>query len=80
MTIEEAIGMSSEQLRAMTPEDLEKHFSHYLIVTRPDQSPRQQQKEQQVLMANPAFEKARQVAASVGITLPVFTSMRKKGR
>ena len=78
MTIEEVIGMSADQLEAMTDADLEKHFAQYLIVTRPEQQPKQQQKEMRVLAANPKFEQARKVAATLGIDLPVFTSMRKR--
>ena len=78
MNIEEAIGMSAAQLAAMTNEDLEKHFGALLPLTRPEQAPRQQQKEQLILKSNPQFEKARQVAASVGIQLPVFQSMKKR--
>ena len=78
MTIEQAVGMSASELEVMTDADLEKHFAAYLLVTRPENSPREKQKEQQVLIANPQFEKARQIAASVGITIPVFTSMRKR--
>jgi hypothetical protein len=78
MTIEEAIGMSADQLEAMTDADLEKHFASYLLVTRPENSPKQEQQKQRVLTANPKFEQARKIAATIGIDLPVFTSMRKR--
>ncbi len=78
MSIEEAIGMSAEQLSLMTDSELEKHFNHYLIVTRPESQPKQIKEQQQVLAANPQFEKARALAATMGIAIPVFSKM--KGR
>jgi hypothetical protein len=78
MNIEEVVEMSADQLEKMTDAELEKYFSAYLIVTRPESSPHNKAKEQQTLLANPQFEKARQVAATIGISLPVFTSMRKR--
>jgi len=78
MQIEEVVGMSAAQLSAMTDEELKKHFDHYLIVTRPENSPKVKQKEQQVLAISPKFDQARKLAATLGIELPVFTSMKGK--
>lgn len=80
MTIEQAIGMSADELSAMTDEDLKKHFDQYLIVTRPENAPKSMKQEQQILIANPEFERARALAKSIGIEMPVFKSMKRKGR
>ena len=77
MTIEQVIGMSAAELEAMSPEDIDKHFSHYLTVTRPEQQTHVKRMEQQVLKANPQFEKARQLAASIGIVVPPIAVMKK---
>lgn len=36
MTAEQLVDMSLEQLQAMSPADIEAHFSQYLQVTRPE--------------------------------------------
>lgn len=77
MTIEEALGFDAATLAAMTPADLEKHFNAYLIVTRPESQPKQQKEQQQILKANPKFEQARQLAATMGINIPVFAKMKR---
>jgi hypothetical protein len=78
MRIEEAIGMSAAQLALMTDEECKKHFDQYLIVTRPEQQPKQKKMEQQMSIAYPKLEEARRLATSVGIVVPVFTSMKGK--
>ncbi len=80
MKIEEIIGWSAAQIAALSDEDLKKHFDHYLIVSRPDQQPRQKKQEQQVLVANPEFDKARKIAASFGISVPVFLPIKRKNK
>jgi hypothetical protein len=78
MTIEQCIGMSAAELTAMTPEQVTEHFSHYLCITRPEQQSHVRKMEQHVLQANPQFEKARQLAASVGIVIPAIAIMKNK--
>ena len=38
MTLEELCECSAEQLKAMSDEELLKHFQNYLCVTRPEQA------------------------------------------
>lgn len=78
MTIEQAIGMSASELESMTDAQLHEHFSHYLVVSRPENSIQQKAKEQRVAQANPEFERARQIAASVGIIIPSYINKGKR--
>ena len=81
MTIEEAIGMSADQLELMDEAACKLHFDHYLIVTRPEQVAKAPSRpEQTMLKVDPQYEKARQLAATMGITLPVHTQLKKKGK
>lgn len=70
MTLEQVIGLSADEIEKWDDAKLKEHFSHYLLVTRPENSPKEVKKEQQVLAANPQFLKAQQLAASVGINIP----------
>lgn len=78
MTIEQAIGMSASELEAMTDAQLQEHFSHYLIVSRPENSVQNKAKEQRIAQANPEFERARQLALSVGINIPAYIQKGKR--
>ena len=78
MQIEEAIGLSAAQLEAMTDEDLKRHFDHYLIVTRPENAPKQIKQEQRMLAVDPKMAQAVQIAKGLGIALPTFRKLGKK--
>ena len=78
MRIEEAIGMSADQLEAMTPEQCKAHFDHYLIVTRPEQQPKAIKQEQRVMSIDPKFAQAQAIAKQLGINLPTFKPMKGK--
>ena len=77
MTIEQCIGMSAAELKAMDEKQCELHFNQYLIVTRPESQPKVIKEQQQILQANPKFEQARKLAATMGINIPVFTKMKR---
>lgn len=78
MTIEQAIGMSAAELEAMTDEDLKKHFDHYLLVSRPENTVRAVKQEQRTLAIDPQFAKAKALAATMGIVLPTFKPLKRK--
>lgn len=78
MTIEQCIGMSAQELEAMTDADLEKHFGHLLNVTRPEQAPRVVRQEQKVLALNPQLVKAQEIAKSLGFTIPTPMKLKRK--
>ena len=46
MSVEELCECDAATLEAMSDADLLKHFESYLIVTRPENAPKQQTKEQ----------------------------------
>lgn len=80
MTIEQITECTAEQLKAMTDEELLKHFQQYLIVTRPDQVQRvkqQPEKEMQKVYMSPAKKQALAELEASGIDI---SFMKRKFR
>jgi hypothetical protein len=61
MTIEEILDCSAEQLKAMSDEELLKHFQQYLCVTRPELAAKE--RKDKVPIVNPIFHDPKKKAA-----------------
>lgn len=67
MTIEQLVDCDADTLEKMTDEELLKHFSAYLLITRPENNPKAKKQEQQMLTMNPNLAKGIALAKSLGI-------------
>lgn len=80
MTIEQLIECDASTLEKMTDTELLKHFEKYLNVTRPERQPKQVNKAQQMLTANPKLAQGLALAASLGIEVPSIATLTIKRR
>ncbi len=80
MTIEEILDCSADELEKMTDEDLLKHFSQYLSVTRPELAPRQtrQTTMDSIIPVNAQTQLAAKQLSALGVDVSHLFSKRKK--
>ena len=80
MTIERLIDCSADELEAMSDAELLEHFKQYLDVTRPERAPKQINKEQRMVQANPKLKAGLDLAKSLGIQIDMSALTYRKGK
>ena len=80
MTIEEILDCSADELEKMTDEELLKHFSTYLNVTRPELAPRQKRQMMMdtIIPVNEQTKLAAKQLSALGVDVSHLFSKRKK--
>ena len=77
MTIEEALEVDVEVLIAMSPADIEKHFSQYLDVTRPERV-KKKEEEKPIVYLSPQKQAALAALQAENPDLDFLAALRKK--
>jgi hypothetical protein len=79
MTIDEIVGLTAEQIAAMSDEELLKHFNPFLDITRPERVRQVKQKEMKIeqIVLSPQKQAALAMLKESGVDLS-FLNRRKK--
>lgn len=81
MTIEDLLGMSADELEAMSDEQKKQVLSQYFNVTRPEFAPRVASSERQVSVAEKAkFSAKMEKLKALGLDLTDVVSYKRKNK